>query len=256
MLRLAANLSFMFIEVPFPLRFRAAAMAGFKGVEFLFPYEHAPTKIAWLVADAGVELVLYNLPPGDWAAGDRGLAAVPGRQHEFRASVETALSHAAVTGLRRMHIMAGCIAADDRAAAEEVYLENLTHAANRLADEGITALVEPINTKDMPGYFLNHTDHAVRLIREVGAHNLRLQFDCYHRAIMDGAVVAGLESSIAEIGHIQIASVPDRHEPDHGSCDYPAVFAALDRLGYNGWIGCEYHPRAKTEDGLGWRPPA
>ncbi|WP_108816635.1 2-oxo-tetronate isomerase [Loktanella sp. Alg231-35] len=252
-LKFAANLSFMFTELPFHERFQAAANAGFRGVEFLFPYAYSPTEIAEFVQRAGLTLVLHNLPPGDWVAGDRGIAALVGRQQEFRASVETALSYADVTGLRQMHIMAGCVDDLDRDSAREIYLENLNHAARRFANAGLTALIEPINTTDMPGYFLNHPHEAHQLFSELGEPNLRLQFDCYHAQIMGGDAVGALEMHFPCISHIQIASVPDRHEPDHGDCDYAAVFSTLKKLSYTGWIGCEYHPAGRTEAGLAWR---
>lgn len=251
-LNFAANLSFMFTEHAFPDRFKAAAQAGFKGVEFLFPYAYSPSEVAEMVRQAGVTLALHNLPPGDWDAGDRGIAAVNGRQDEFHETVETALRYAAVTGLRQMHIMAGCVPDEDRDTARQVYRDNLAMAADRFASAGITALIEPINNRDMPGYFLNHVSDARQIIREIGAKNLRLQFDCYHSQIMSGDAVSALSDSYSDIDHVQIASVPDRHEPDHGDCDYDAIFRTLERQGYNGWIGCEYHPKGETEDGLAW----
>jgi len=253
-LNFAANLSFMFTELPFPKRFMSAAKAGFRGVEFLFPYQYSPTEISEFVQRAGVTLALHNLPPGDWRAGDRGLAALAGRQDEFRESVETALIYAQATGLKQMHVMAGCVGETERSDAEDVYLENLSHAATRFADAGITALIEPINANDMPGYFLSNTDTARCVIEQVGVHNLRLQFDCYHAQITNGDALGALKGSFPDIAHIQIASVPDRREPDHGDCDYTIIFSSLERLGYDRWIGCEYHPRGATEDGLSWRP--
>ncbi|WP_371810434.1 2-oxo-tetronate isomerase [Ruegeria sp. HKCCD8929] len=251
-LKFAANLSFMFTELPFPERFQAAADAGFHGVEFLFPYEYTPAEIAEFVRQAGLSLVLHNLPPGDWRSGDRGLAALSGRQQEFRTSVETALSYCDVTGLRQMHIMAGCVNDAERDGAKDTYLENLGHAARRFAEAGITALIEPINTIDMPGYFLNHPHEAHQIITELGEPNLRLQFDCYHAQIMGGDAISALKVNFPCISHIQIASVPDRHEPDHGECDYSVVFGVLEELGYSGWVGCEYRPAGRTEDGLAW----
>ena len=253
-LNFAANISFLFAELPFPKRFLAAANAGFTGVEFLFPYEYSPTEIAELVQRSGVTLALHNLPPGDWGAGERGLAAIAGRQDEFKQSVETALVYAQATGLKQMHVMAGCVGEAERTDATDVYLENLSHATKRFADAGISALIEPINSTDMPGYFLTNTDAARSVIEQVGARNLRIQFDCYHAQIMSGDALGTLGESFSEIAHIQIASVPDRREPDHGDCDYTAIFTSLDCLGYDGWIGCEYHPLTTTEDGLGWRP--
>lgn len=255
-LKFAANLTFMFTELPFPARFAAAAKAGFDGVEFLFPYGYPTTEIAALVKDAGVTLVLHNAPPGNWDVGDRGIAAVPGRQLEFRASIETALRYADATGLSQIHIMAGRVDNCCRADAEAVYVENLGYAAARFAEAGITVLIEPINNIDMPGYFLNYAHEAQRIIKRVDAPNLRLQFDCYHSQIMDGEALLTLRANFDQIAHIQIASIPDRQEPDQGNCNYATIFAELEQLNYSGWIGCEYHPRGRTVDGLSWLPSA
>lgn len=247
MFRFAANLSFQFGDAPFLDRFERAAKAGFTGVEYLFPYEHDPAGLSARLRDNGLEQVLFNMPPGDWAAGDRGLAAVPGREAEFRASVDEALRHADALGCRRVHVMAGVADGED---ALGTYLRNLEFAAGRFAAAGVTALIELINRRDMPGYFLS--DFGVALAVTGAIEGVRLQFDVYHRQIVHGDVTVGLREAMPAIGHMQIAGVPDRHEPDTGELDVDHVFGAIRDLGYDGWIGCEYRPKGLTEDGLGW----
>ena len=251
--RFAANLSMMFTEVPFLDRFAAAAAAGFKGVEYLFPYDFPQAAIAERLAAHGLTQALFNLPPGDWQAGDRGIAALAGREEEFRESVDLALDYARATGCRTLHAMAGVVADPaDRAAAWDRYLENLRHACGRAAADGITILVEPLNTRDVPGYLLTRQDEARQAIAAVGAANLRLQLDFYHCQIMEGDLAVHLRDYADVIGHIQIAGVPDRHEPDIGEVNYPYLFDRMDRQGYAGWVGCEYRPRGDTAAGLGW----
>jgi 2-dehydrotetronate isomerase len=252
--RFAANLTMMFTEWPFLDRFAAAAEAGFEAVEFLFPYEHAPEEIAARLERHGLALVNFNLPPGDWAAGERGMAAIAGRETEFRASVEKALVYARATGVGRMHAMAGLVDPADRE-ARAVYARNLRHAAARLAQAGLDLLIEPLNRRDMPGYFLGDFDQAAALIDELGLPNLKLQFDIYHRQILHGDVAAGLRAMFEKIGHIQIASVPSRHEPDAEELNFAFLCDELDRLGYAGHVGCEYRPRADTVAGLSWFVP-
>lgn len=247
MVRLAANLSFLFGDAPFLDRFARAAKAGFTGVEYLFPYGHDPAGLAARLRDNGLEQVLFNMPPGDWAAGDRGLAAVPGREAEFRASVGEALRHAEALGCRRVHVMAGVADGEE---ALGTYLRNLEFAAGRFAAAGVTALIEPINRRDMPGYFLS--DFGVALAVAGAIEGVRLQFDLYHRQIIHGDVTVGLREAMPAIGHMQIAGVPDRHEPDTGELDVGHVLGTIRALGYDGWIGCEYRPKGVTEDGLGW----
>jgi hydroxypyruvate isomerase len=247
MFRLAANLSFQFGDAPFLDRFERAAKAGFEGVEYLFPYEHDPAELAARLRDNGLEQVLFNMPPGNWAAGDRGLAAVPGREAEFRASVDEALRHADALGCRRVHVMAGVADGEE---ALDAYLRNLEFAAARFSAAGVTTLVEPINRRDMPGYFLSDFGVALAIARAI--EGVRLQFDIYHRQIIHGDVTVGLREAMPAIGHMQIAGVPDRHEPDTGELDAGHVLGAVRELGYEGWIGCEYRPRGATEDGLGW----
>lgn len=247
---LAANLTTMFTEAPFLDRFAAAAAVGFAGVEFLFPYDHPAEAIADRLRAAGFGAVLFNLPPGDWAGGERGLAALAGREDQFRQSVEVAIDYARQLSVPRLHVMAGL---KGNGADRATYVANLRHAAARLAEHGLTLLIEPINRRDMPGYLLHRWQDAVAVQDEVGAPNLLLQADLYHLQIMGGDIARTLERDIARIGHVQIAGVPDRHEPDEGEVNFPYLLGLLDRLGYEGWVGCEYRPRGRTEDGLGWR---
>lgn len=249
--RFAANLSMMFQEVPFLDRFAAAAAAGFKGVEFLFPYDLPADDIAAAAKTAGVEVALFNLPPGDWANGERGFAALPGREAEFDAALETAIGYAKTLGCGRLHCMAGVLAAGmDRAACRKTYVGNLAKAAKRLAPLGIDALMEPINPRDVPGYFINRQQEAHDVRAEVGMANLKVQMDFYHVQIVEGDLAKRAEALIDGVGHIQIAGVPERHEPDIGEINYAYVFALLDKLGYEGWVGCEYRPQGDTLEGV------
>ena len=251
--KFAANLTMMFNEVPFPARFVAASKAGFRGVEFLFPYEYPRQEVAQWLTGSGLESVLINLPPGDWAAGERGLAALPGREEAFRASVRTGLEYAQALGTPCLHAMAGLIPPEaDRRRYRDVYIQNLRFAAKELAGEHRTLLIEPINTRDMPGYFLNTQGEAHAICEEVGEPNLKVQMDLYHAQIVEGDLAVKLRRHLARVGHIQIASVPERNEPNDGEVNYPYLFRLLDALGYDGWVGCEYRPRAGTDKGLGW----
>lgn len=254
--RFAANLSMLFNDVPFLERFGRAAAAGFKGVEYLFPYEYTPAELAERLQTHGLAQVLFNLPPGDFAAGERGLAALPGRESEFRESVDRAIEYARALGCPRLHAMAGLVTDESqRPRMRETYLENLRYAARRLAEHGLTLLIEPINTRSIPGYFINRQAEAHAILAEVGEPNLRVQLDFFHAQIMEGDLTATFKRFQAGVGHIQIAGVPDRHEPDTGEVNYPYLFRLLDEAGYDGWIGCEYNPRGLTEDGLGWFVP-
>jgi len=254
--KFAANLSFLFTDQPFRERFAKAAAAGFKGVEYLFPYEHSPHDIAeWLQA-ADLEQVLFNLAPGDWAAGERGLACLPHRQGEFAESVEQALDYAVVLDCERVHCMAG-LSPTGVAEAElaETYVANLRYAADRLATVGVTVMIEPINSRiDMPGYWLDDINKSFRLLGLIDRPNVKLQYDVYHAQIIAGDLARTLAANIDHIGHIQIADNPGRHEPGTGEINYPFLFNLLDRLGYSGWVGCEYKPQTTTEAGLGWLP--
>jgi 2-dehydrotetronate isomerase len=258
--RFAANLSMLYHEHAFLDRFAAAARDGFRTVEFLFPYEHSAAEIRARLDDNGLAQALFNAPPGDWAAGERGMASIPGREDEFRRSIDTALDYARTIGNDKLHVMAGRVSGEgadggDRGRHRETYLRNLAWAADTARRDGIQILIEPINLRDMPGYFLNRQDDAQAICREVGAPNLRVQFDCYHCQIVEGDLAVKLERDMAGIGHIQIAGVPQRHEPDLGELNYPYLFALIDSLGYEGWIGCEYRPKGATSAGLGWLRP-
>lgn len=250
----AANLTLMFTEWAFLDRFDAAAEAGFTAVEYLFPYDFPAEAIGERLSRNGLTQALFNMPPGDWAAGDRGLAALPGRFDEVAAGVERALDYARATGVKRLHLMAGLAHPTDPEAAA-AYRRSVTHAAEKLGEAGIDLLLEPINGRNMPGYFLENFGMAERLIAELDLPNLKLQFDIYHRQIIHGDVTTALRGLMPITGHVQIASVPSRNEPDGEELNYPFLFAELDRLGYAGFIGCEYNPRSGTLDGLGWFQP-
>lgn len=252
----AANLSLMYTEYPFLERFAAARHDGFAAVEFLFPYGFAKEDIVAKLKQQGQTQVLFNLPPGNWEQGERGIAALPGREAEFQASVEQALEYALATDCRRLHVMAGLInEAADVAAMRATYVANLRYAARRVAEHGITLLIEPINTRDMPGYFLNYQQQAGDIVAEVGEPNLKVQMDWYHCQIMEGDIAGRLQQHFDTVGHIQVAGVPGRHEPDSGELNMPYLYALLDKLGYSGYIGCEYRPKAGTSAGLGWFQP-
>jgi hydroxypyruvate isomerase len=252
--KFAANLSFLFTEQPFEQRFALAAAAGFTGVEYLFPYDWPAADIAdWLQA-AGLTQVLFNLPPGDWAAGERGLACLPDRRAEFIDSVECALDYAIVLDCRRLHCLAGIRPAG---VADELlrqtYIANLRHAADRLATIGATLLIEPINSRvDMPGYWLDDVEQAFALRDAVDRDNVKVQFDCYHAQIIQGDLARTLTRHIEHIGHIQIADNPGRHQPGTGEIHYPYLFDLLDRLGYDGWVGCEYKPQTDSAASFAW----
>ena len=252
--RFAANLSMMFNEWAFLDRFKAASDAGFEAVEFLFPYEHTPEQIGLALAGGELKQALFNLPPGNWEAGERGMAAIPGREEEFRASVAKALTYVHETGVKRLHMMAGHADPEDPK-AQAAYRAAIAYAADELAPHGIELLLEPINGKDMPGYFLNDFDRAAAYVRDSGRENVRLQFDMYHCELIHGDVASRLKALLPISTHVQIASANGRHEPDESGPDYPSLFALLDELGYDGFVGCEYRPRAGTLEGLGWFSP-
>lgn len=261
--RFAANLSLLYTEHDFVDRFAAAARDGFAAVEFLFPYAWAPATLRRQLDTHGLTQALFNAPPGDWNAGERGLACLPGREAEFRRGfAEQALPWAEALGCRRLHVMAGCVPdGAERPRLRATYLDNLAWAAPRAAAAGIDLLIEPINPRDMPGYFLNRQDEAHAVIDEVGAPNLKLQMDLYHCQIVEGDLatrLCGLLDDPARrdrLGHVQIAGVPGRHEPDIGELNYPYLFDLLDERGWAGFVGCEYRPRAGTTAGLGWFAP-
>jgi hydroxypyruvate isomerase len=246
--RFAANLSFMFTELDFLDRFEAAAGAGFKGVEFMFPYAHDAKDIRARLDANGLELVLFNLPPGHWDKGERGFAALPGREDEFASAVDLALRYAEALSCPRLHAMAGLAT---HGAQRDAYVANLTLAAQWAAGSA-DILIEPINTRDIPGYFLNTTRDARDIINETGEPNLGLQLDLYHRHVMEGDVPGAIAEFAPLVRHYQCAGPPDRGEPDQGEIDYREAFKLIDGTGYSGWIGCEYKPRAGTRAGLAW----
>jgi hydroxypyruvate isomerase len=254
--KFAANLTMMYQEHDFLDRFGAAAKDGFAGVEFLFPYAHAAADIKARLTEHDLTEALFNAPPGNWDAGERGIASLPGREDEFKRSIATALEYARVLGNDRLHVMAGLIKPDqDRARHRAVYVANLAYAAAQAASAGITVVIEPINTRDMPGFFLNRQDDAHAVCAEAGAKNLKVQFDLYHCQIVEGDLAMKMRKHFDGVGHIQVAGVPERHEPDTGEVNYPYLFGLMDELKYGGWVGCEYRPRAGTSAGLGWFKP-
>jgi hydroxypyruvate isomerase len=248
--RFAANLSMLYPEFEFLDRFAACARDGFKAVEFLFPYDFPAATLKQRLDDNGLQQVLFNTVPGDFAAGDRGLACLPGRQADFLAGVDRAIEYAGVLGCPRVHAMAGLApAGSDRERLRDVYLANLAEAARRCRAGGLDLLIEPINTRDIPGYFLNTQADAQRIVEQVGAANLKVQMDLYHCQIVEGDLAMRIRQWLPGVGHIQIAGVPERHEPDVGEINYPYLFALLDELGYDGWIGCEYRPAGGSKPG-------
>jgi hydroxypyruvate isomerase len=254
--RFSANLSFLYTEVPFLDRFAGAAQDGFRAVEFAFGYDFPAEEVAARLKAHGLTQVLINAPPGAYAAGERGLAALPGREHEFAASVATALLYAQALGCPRIHVMAGVLpeGADTelRARHRSTFVRNLRFAAREAQEHGVALTVEPINPRDVPGYFLTTQAEAHAIRAEVGAPNVSVQMDLYHAQIVEGDLSEKLRRWLPHIGHIQIAGVPGRHEPDVGEINYRHLFALLDELGYSGWVGCEYRPLAGTSAGLGW----
>jgi hydroxypyruvate isomerase len=251
--KFAANLSMMFNEVPFLDRFAAAAETGFRAVEFLFPYDYAPEELEQRLRQFQLELVLFNMPPGNFAAGERGIACHPGREEEFGAGVDKALAYATRLGTRRLSAMTGIApAGGDPAACRATLIANLKYAAGKLAPHGITLLTEAINTRDMPGFFVSTQADAHSVVTAVGAPNLKMLLDCYHMQVMEGDLTTKLKRYLPDCGHVQIAGPPGRNEPDTGEVRYEYIFRLLDEIGYQGWIGCEYRPAGKTVEGLGW----
>jgi hydroxypyruvate isomerase len=257
--RFAANLSMMFNEVPFLERFGAAKAAGFTAVEYLFPYDFSAEDLAGRLQSEGLTQALFNLPPGDWAEGERGIACLPGREQEFADGVDRAIVYAQALGNRPVHAMAGLRPEGvEPSVYWATYLDNLKVAAAKLKPAGLTLLVEPINPRSMPGYALDSMAkgaEVVRAMRAAGHDNVGLQFDVFHCQIIQGDVAHTLRQMFPLVGHVQIAGVPERHEPDIGELNYPYLFGVLDELGYEGWVGCEYVPAGKTEEGLGWLRP-
>jgi hydroxypyruvate isomerase len=250
--RYTANISFMFPDRPFLDRIDAAKAAGFTHVECHFPYEFPIGVVQERLAKAGVTLTGLNTAAGDTAKGEWGLAAIPGREKDFHAHFDQAMAYATGLGASVIHVMAGNVSPDEREAARTTYVANLKEAARKAEGTGITLLLEPLNNRDMPRYLVARSDEVVSILKEIGAPNVKLMFDVYHVQIMEGDLIKRIERHRDFIGHVQIAAVPSRAEPDEGEVNFPAIFAALDRVGYRGFVGLEYKPRGRTEDGLGW----
>lgn len=249
----AANLTMLFTELPFLDRFAAAHQAGFKAVEFLFPYAWPAQQIKDLLDAHQLQLVLHNLPAGDWDAGERGIACHPNRVNEFRQGVEQAMVYAKTLGVTQLNCLIGKLPHNASSVQiDQTVIENLRYAATALGHHGIALLIEPINTFDIPGFYLNRTQQALELIEKVGSDNLFVQYDIYHMQRMEGEIAATLKNHLPRIRHVQLADNPGRNEPGTGELNYRFLFQHLDAIGYNGWIGCEYKPLGKTEEGLGW----
>jgi hydroxypyruvate isomerase len=249
----AANLTMLFNEHAFLDRFEAAAKAGFKAVEFLFPYAYPVAELQRRLRDHGLKLVLHNLPAGDWDAGDRGMACHPDRVDEFRAGVAKGIEYGTALGVPHLNCLAGKAPAGvDETTLRRTFVDNLRYAATELKKAKLKLLIEPINRFDIPGFYLNYTAQALSILDEVGADNAFVQYDIYHAQRMEGELANTMSAQLARIGHIQLADNPGRNEPGSGEINYAFLFAHLDRIGYKGWVGCEYKPAARTEEGLGW----
>jgi len=254
--KFAANLTMLFNEVPFLDRFEAAAKAGFKAVEYLFPYQYKPEELAERLQKHGLQQVLFNLPAGDWAAGDRGLACLPARVNEFRDGIARAIEYARALKCPQVNCLAGVLTPDtDASRGRGMLVENLKYAAEQLAIHNIRLLIEPVNTIDIPGFFLHRSSQAKAIMDAAGSDNLFLQYDVYHMQVMEGDLARTIENNLGIIRHIQIADNPGRHEPGTGEINYPFIFRKLDELGYGGWVSGEYRPATTTEAGLGWVRP-
>ena len=253
--RFAANLAYLFTERPLLERFAAAAAAGFSAVELQSPYDHAPSAVKAELARHGLTMLGINTAHGQHTAGGAGVAAIPGREQEFAAQFKQALDYVTAIGGCQIHCLAGTVPPEQRPAAERTFIRNLAVAAEAARERGITLLIEPLNPRDRPDYFLSRVEQAADIVVKVERENVRIQFDFYHAQIVGGDLIRRFEKYFPLIGHVQIAGVPSRGEPDEGEVNYPQIFAALDRLGYDKWIGCEYRPRARTEDGLSWARP-
>lgn len=249
-LRFSANISMLFADEPFPARIAAAATAGFEAVECHFPYEHAPQEIRARLRDAGLAMNGINTAPG--AAGEFGLAALPGREEDFARALDQAIAWGAAVGVDTIHCMAGCVAPDQRDRAREVFLRNLERAIPLARDAGLTLLIEPINPRDRPGYFLNHPQQARDILADLAHERVKLMFDVYHMQIVAGDLLMRMEALWPLIGHFQIASAPHRHEPDEGEVNYPEILRSIAARGWSGYVAAEYNPRAGTREGLGW----
>jgi hydroxypyruvate isomerase len=251
--RFCANLTMLFNEVPFMERFEAAARNGFTGVEYLFPYPFAKEDLAAALREHKLTQVLHNLPAGNWAGGERGIACLPDRRGEFREGVAQAIDYAKALDCKLINCLAGLTpASENPAEVRSTFVENIRYAAAELKRAGIRLVIEAINTRDIPGFYLTNTRQAADLIAEVGSDNVGLQYDIYHMQIMEGDLARTIESFLPQIWHVQLADNPGRNEPGTGEINYPFLYQWLDKLGYAGWIGCEYKPKAETETGLGW----
>jgi hydroxypyruvate isomerase len=251
--RFAANLTMLFNEVPFLDRFEKAAAAGFTGVEYLFPYDFPVEELVAKLKANNLTQVLHNLPAGNWGGGERGIAILPERVDEFRAGVDKAITYATALGCPQVNILAGIVPAGaDRELLHNTFVNNLKFAAPKIKEAGLKLLIEPINTRDIPGFFLNYTKQAKAIIEEVGSDNLFIQYDIYHMQIMEGDLARTIEANLAAIAHIQLADNPGRNEPGTGEINYEFLFRHLDAIGYTGWVGCEYKPKGETTAGLGW----
>lgn len=251
--RFAANLTMLFNEVPLLDRFEKAAAAGFTGVEYLFPYDFPVEELVAKLKANNLSQVLHNLPAGNWGGGERGIAILPERVDEFRAGVDKAIEYATALGCPQVNILAGIVPAGaDREVLHNTFVNNLKFAAPKIKEAGLKLLIEPINTRDIPGFFLNYTKQAKAIIEEVGSDNLFIQYDIYHMQIMEGDLARTIEANLAQIAHIQLADNPGRNEPGTGEINYPFLFRHLDAIGYEGWVGCEYKPKGETGAGLGW----
>ena len=254
--RFAANLTMLFTEVPFLERFEAAANAGFTAVEFLFPYDYRKSDLAAALKDNNLRLLLHNLPAGDWGVGERGIACHPDRTAEFREGVDNAIDYATALNCPKVNCLAGILPAGvTRDAAQAVLVENLRYAADRLEASRIGLLLEPVNSRDISGFFVDRPSYGLEIIAATGSNNLKLQYDIYHAQVMEGDLANTIERELSRIGHIQLADNPGRHEPGTGEINYPYLFGRIDDLGYAGWIGCEYKPKGATSDGLSWLQP-
>lgn len=255
MIRFSANLTMLFADVDFLDRFERAAKAGFKAVEYMFPYPYRKDDLSERLQKNGLQQVLFNLPAGNWAAGERGLACLPGREEEFRNGVGLAIEYAKTLGCTLVNCLVGKTPAEAPEKARRTLIDNLRFAAAALEKEKIRFLVEPLNIRDMPGFYLSGTGNALKLIEEVNHPNLWLQYDIYHMQVTEGNLMQTIQENFKRIAHIQLADNPGRNEPGTGEINYPNIFGFLDKMGYTGWIGCEYNPLGKTEEGLGWMKP-
>jgi hydroxypyruvate isomerase len=250
--RFAANLTMLFTELPFLDRFAAASAAGFEAVEFLFPYAFSREDLKSALTTSNLRLILHNLPAGNWEKGERGIACDPARITEFRDGVATAIEYATALGCPQLNCLAGIVAPEHADTARATLIDNLKFAASALNEAGLTLLIEPVNTRDIPGFFVNRSAQALAIIDEVAAPNLKLQYDIYHSQVMEGDLARSIETHLARIGHLQLADNPGRNEPGTGEINYAYLFRRIDELGYTGWIGCEYKPATTTSAGLGW----